>query len=66
MKALGQIRKSYATIEYCPDDYNGLPISRFAGLDAWCSAVGLWRDVLDNTAPYVAVVGLKENVWDDE
>jgi len=66
MKALDQIRKMYATIEWCPADYRDPPgISRFADLDAWSPVVGVWQDVISGTAPFNAVVGLKERVWDE-
>lgn len=66
MKQLGQIRKMYATIEWCPAYYSDPPgISRFAGLDAWCSTVELWKGVMDGAPPYHAMVGLKESVWDE-
>ena len=64
MKSLGSIRKMYATIEYWDNQTDSPGISRFADLDAWCSVVNVWRDTMDGTEPWAAVVGLKEREWD--
>lgn len=72
MKALGHIREMYATIDWCPPNYNDPPgISRFANLEAWVSVVSMWRVAISygaaspNTTPFSAVVGLKEREWDE-
>ena len=72
MKSLGLIRKMYATIEWCPANYNDPPgTSRFAGLNAWCSVVSLWQTTISYGATnhsftaFSAVVGLKERDWDN-
>lgn len=63
MKSL-EFRKVYANIDYWDNRTDSPGVSRFANLDAWCSMVGVWHNILTGTAPYIAVVGLKEREWD--